>query len=102
MRLCPTVEGSPSPLITHRIGAAVCQARQRSHFHKCHKCVFRGKPADWQPEPSSPLTIEVDAGGPGKNGTSRRRRPRPARQVPVEEAPSGPAREPGKVAETDA
>ena len=48
MRLCPTVEGTPSPLITHRIAVSVCQARQGTHFHKCHKCIYRGKAADWE------------------------------------------------------
>ena len=58
MRLCPSVEGSPSPLITHRIGVDVCMARQRTFFHKCHRCVYRGKAADWQAEPS-PLVMNV-------------------------------------------
>lgn len=25
-------------------------ARQRTFFHKCHRCIFRGKPANWEPE----------------------------------------------------
>ncbi len=58
MRLCPSVEGSPSPLITHRIGVDVCMARQRTFFHKCHRCIYRGKAADWQAEPS-PLVMNV-------------------------------------------
>jgi hypothetical protein len=52
MRNCPSVEGSASPLITHRIGVDVCMARQRTFFHKCHRCQFRGKPANWVPEPT--------------------------------------------------
>ncbi|MBM4060828.1 MAG: hypothetical protein FJ265_07000 [Planctomycetes bacterium] len=28
-------------------------ARQRNFFHKCHRCVFRGKPADWLLEPAA-------------------------------------------------
>ena len=56
MRLCPSVEGSASPLITHRIGVDVCQARQSNNFHKCHRCVYRGQHASWEPE-SSPLPM---------------------------------------------
>jgi hypothetical protein len=50
MRLCPSVEGSASPLITHRIGTDVCLARQATNFHKCHRCVYRGQAADWVPD----------------------------------------------------
>lgn len=61
MRQCPTVEGSPAPLIQHRIGADVCLSRQQGFFHKCHRCVYRGQAADWvPPTPVEPLTIEVD------------------------------------------
>jgi hypothetical protein len=53
MRTCPSVEGSASPLITHRIGTEVCLARQSTFFHKCHRCVYRGQAANWEPaEPS--------------------------------------------------
>jgi hypothetical protein len=37
-------------LITHRIGADVCLARQRTFFHKCHRCIYRGQAANWEPE----------------------------------------------------
>ncbi|MFY9343013.1 MAG: hypothetical protein WAT39_11020 [Planctomycetota bacterium] len=56
MRLCPSVEGSASPLITHRIGVDVCMARQRTFFHKCHRCIYRGQAANWEP-PSAPLAM---------------------------------------------
>jgi hypothetical protein len=59
MRLCPSVEGSASPLITHRIGVDVCMARQRTFFHKCHRCIYRGKPAGWQPENPDQGAIEL-------------------------------------------
>jgi len=49
MRTCPSVEGSASPLITHRIGADVCMARQGTFFHKCHRCIYRGQAATWEP-----------------------------------------------------
>jgi len=69
MRLCPTVEGSPSPLITHRISAEDCQARQRSHFHKCHRCVYRGKASDWVCEAARPHNGSV--GAPATNGVAK-------------------------------
>src|SRR5262245_45557037 len=49
MRDCPTVEGSSIPLIIHRIGVGDCLQRQACNYHKCHRCVFRGKPAAWVP-----------------------------------------------------
>ena len=65
MRQCPTVEGSPAPLIQHRIGADVCLSRQQGFFHKCHRCVYRGQAADWvPPAPVEPLAIEVDGASP--------------------------------------
>ncbi len=54
MRFCPTVEGSSAPLITHQIGVDTCMARQRTFYHKCHRCQYRGKPAAFQ------LTQPVD------------------------------------------
>jgi hypothetical protein len=42
MRQCPTVEGDGAPLIVQTIGAELCQRRQTDHYHKCHRCVFRG------------------------------------------------------------
>ena len=61
MRLCPSVEGSPSPLITHRIGTDVCMARQRTFFHKCHRCIYRGKAAAWEPEEPPLAMINIHA-----------------------------------------
>jgi len=49
MRDCPTVEGSSIPLIIHRIGVGDCLQRQACNYHKCHRCVFRGKPVAWVP-----------------------------------------------------
>lgn len=60
MRLCPSVEGS-SPLITHRIGTDVCMARQASHFHKCHRCIYRGQAANWEPANPPMAMINVHA-----------------------------------------
>jgi hypothetical protein len=50
MRDCPTVEGSTVPLIVHRIAVADCLQRQGCNYHKCHRCLYRGKAAEWQPE----------------------------------------------------
>ncbi|MDO8348860.1 MAG: hypothetical protein Q7T30_01395 [Planctomycetota bacterium] len=61
MRLCPSVEGSASPLITHRIGVDVCFLRQRTFFHKCHRCIYRGQAANWEPEVSPMAMIDVHA-----------------------------------------
>jgi len=61
MRLCPTVEGSAPPLITHRIGVDVCFARQRTFFHKCHRCIYRGQAANWEPEVAPMAMIDMHA-----------------------------------------
>ena len=61
MRLCPSVDGFASPLITHRIGADVCLARQASNFHKCHRCIYRGEAADWEPEEPPHAMVNVHA-----------------------------------------
>jgi hypothetical protein len=61
MRLCPSVEGSAPPLITHRIGVEVCLARQRTFFHKCHRCIYRGQAANWEPEEAPLAMINVHA-----------------------------------------
>ncbi len=61
-RLCPSVEGSASPLITHRIGVEVCLARQRTFYHKCHRCIYRGQAATWEPDQSSMATINMQLG----------------------------------------
>lgn len=50
MRDCPTVQASSIPLIVHRIAVDECMSRQSCNYHKCHRCVFRGKAAGWQPE----------------------------------------------------
>ena len=60
MRDCPTIHSSSMPLIIHRISAQDCMSRQSCHYHKCHRCVFRGKAADWQPEGS----VVVSPNGP--------------------------------------
>lgn len=61
LRLCPSVEGSAPPLITHRIGVDVCFARQRTFFHKCHRCIYRGQAASWEPEVAPMAMINIHA-----------------------------------------
>ena len=36
-------------------------ARQRTFFHKCHRCIYRGKAADWQPDESQQVLIAMNA-----------------------------------------
>lgn len=61
MRVCPTLEGNAIPLISHRIGEDQCMARQCGNYHKCHRCVFRGRPAGWQPEETTiPAALATD------------------------------------------
>ncbi|HEX5050864.1 MAG TPA: hypothetical protein VFZ65_03750 [Planctomycetota bacterium] len=61
MRLCPSVEGSAPPLITHRIGVEVCLARQATFFHKCHRCIYRGQPAGWEPDEAPLAMLNIHA-----------------------------------------
>lgn len=60
MRTCPSVEGSV-PLITHQIGVDVCMSRQRTFFHKCHRCVYRGQAANWEPADAPTAMINIHA-----------------------------------------
>lgn len=55
MRDCPTIEAPTVPLIVHRIAVDECMSRQSCNYHKCHRCVFRGKAAGWQPEGNDSL-----------------------------------------------
>lgn len=57
-RQCPTLPGDGRALITHRIEVPLCQKRQREHYHKCHRCVYRGQSASFvydAPEPMHPV-----------------------------------------------
>jgi hypothetical protein len=60
MRTCPSVEGSV-PLITHQIGVDVCMSRQRTFFHKCHRCVYRGQAANWEPAEAPTAMLNIHA-----------------------------------------
>lgn len=59
-RACPTIEGREVALITHAIAPSTCLRRQREHYHKCHRCVYRGKSTSFEFAP--PASV---------NGTSR-------------------------------
>jgi hypothetical protein len=85
MRVCPTVEGSSTPLILHRISAADCQSRQQCNYHKCHRCVYQGKGTAWEPEAHLAGTEALQPVG--------------ARGVPTQKPKTGPAAEPGKTVE---
>lgn len=100
MRTCPSVEGSASPLITHRIGVDVCLARQRTFFHKCHRCIYRGQPADWEPE-AAPEAIQLPATGEPAlaevgNLSLARRSKAAAKPGPARSEQAGKAAKPGK------
>lgn len=60
-RQCPSVGGEPGSLITHVISPSKCLERQRGFYHKCHRCDYRGKPADFRLEALP---------APSANGTS--------------------------------
>ncbi|MHC5064888.1 MAG: hypothetical protein ACYTG5_13045 [Planctomycetota bacterium] len=53
-RQCPSTNGAPRPLITHRIGTDLCLQRQRENYHKCHRCIYKGKPASFELETEQP------------------------------------------------
>jgi hypothetical protein len=53
-------------LITHLIGVDVCMARQRGFYHKCHRCLYRGKPANWEPATTNGT---LPTNGVSQNGT---------------------------------
>jgi hypothetical protein len=36
-------------------------ARQRTFFHKCHRCIYRGKAADWEPAEPPLAMLNVHA-----------------------------------------
>lgn len=63
MRQCPTLSGDDRPLIAHSIPSGLCTDRQREFYHKCHRCVFRGKAADFRlPETNGRAPMESAAG----------------------------------------
>lgn len=37
-------------------------AQQRTFFHKCHRCIYRGKAANWEPERVAQATLDFVTG----------------------------------------
>ena len=70
MRQCPTLEGDDRPLIAHTIGPSLCLSRQRGFYHKCHRCVYRGKPADFSLNDEIPHAPHLN--GSAREGAARR------------------------------
>ena len=88
MRDCPTPKSSSMPLIVHRIEASDCMSRQSCNYHKCHRCIYNGQAADWQPEPAA----VVPQSGPTRVGeravpTKIVEIPRPEK-APTKQAPA--------------
>lgn len=50
LRQCPTLRSAGNSLIAHRIDCGSCLQRQRDMYHKCYRCVYQGKPADFVAE----------------------------------------------------
>lgn len=48
LRRCPSPSGYALPLIIQAIRPELCLQRQREFYHKCHRCLYRGKPADFR------------------------------------------------------
>lgn len=48
LRRCPSPTGYTLPLIIQAIRPEVCMQRQRDFYHKCHRCQFRGKSAEFE------------------------------------------------------
>lgn len=36
-------------------------ARQRTFFHKCHRCIYRGQAANWEPAEAPMAMVNVHA-----------------------------------------
>jgi len=96
MRDCPTPKSSSMPLIVHRIEASDCMSRQSCNYHKCHRCIYNGQAADWQPEPAA----LVPQSGPTRVGERAvptkiveipRPEKAPAKQAPATRKASKPA-----------
>lgn len=80
------------PLIIHRITAQDCTSRQECHYHKCHRCIYRGKAASWEPEGS-----QVQGVG---SRVAERAVPTKIVEIPrPEKAPSAPKKAPQRAAQ---
>ncbi|MSR61810.1 MAG: hypothetical protein EXS08_05130 [Planctomycetes bacterium] len=60
-RLCPTRVGGAHSLIAHWITPATCFERQRSSYHKCFSCQYRGLAADVRlPQPARSGAVPLE------------------------------------------
>ncbi len=50
-------------MIIHRIAAGDCLSRQSCNYHKCHRCIYRGKAAGWEPTGSAANTGRTEQTG---------------------------------------
>lgn len=64
-RQCPTVVGKTTALITHMIEPQLCLKRQREYYHKCHRCAYRGKAADFVAQEQA---VDIPTPPPHRNG----------------------------------
>ena len=44
-------------------------ARQRGFYHKCHRCLYRGKPANWEPATTNG-SVSTNGTSHGVNGSA--------------------------------
>lgn len=63
-RACPSLPGDSRSLITHRIDVELCMRRQREFYHKCHRCLYRGQPADFVVDEPIQLSPTAETGLP--------------------------------------
>ena len=61
LRQCPTRMGDLRPLIAHHVAVDTCMARQREFYHKCHRCLYRGKPAGFVIDTEVPMSRATGA-----------------------------------------
>ena len=65
-------------------------ARQGTHFHTCHRCVYRGQAATWEPEVPPLAMVNVHAAEePTQAGIKKVEIPRPERVQPTRRAAAG-------------
>ena len=85
MMQCPTLQGDDRPLIAHTIGPGLCLSRQRTYYHKCHRCIYRGQPSSYVLDavlpPSPPSTngthVETTASPARVDSPKKARKPQP-------------------------
>jgi hypothetical protein len=93
MRQCPTIAGDLRPLIVQCIDPCSCLTRQSEHYHKCHRCLYRGQSIEFALEPRQVIPMaETSADVPGvptlgtkKPRTGKRKVPAAAPRVAAEQ-----------------